>query len=141
MPPPRDRNETVLRARALRRNLTLPEGLVWQVLRERPDGIKFRLQHPIRPYIVDFYCPAARLVIEIDGMSHEMSDRPARDEHWDAWLRSKGLTVLRFPASDFLRDLDSVVTSILFAARKNLPLHHLAVRDGSPPHGGAMGRN
>ena len=139
MPPPRNRNEIVLRARALRRNLTLPEGLLWQVLRERPDGLKFRRQHPIEQCIVDFYCPAARLVIEIDGLSHEMGDRAMRDERRDAWLRGIGLAVVRFAARGVLRDLDSVVVAILSAARERLPLHHAA--HGPPPHGFAAGRN
>src|SRR5215212_4194348 len=75
MPPPREKNETVLRARALRRDMTLPEGMLWQVLRTRPDGLKFRRQHPIGRCVVDFYCPATRLVIELDGIGHEMGDR------------------------------------------------------------------
>ena len=69
MPPPREKNETVLKARALRRNMTLPEGMLWLELRKRPGGFKFRRQHPIGNYIVDFYCPAVRLVVEVDGLS------------------------------------------------------------------------
>jgi very-short-patch-repair endonuclease len=89
MPPRREKNETVLRARALRRNMTLPEGLLWQVLRTRPHAFKFRRQHPIGQYIADFYCPAAKLVIEVDGIIHGMADRPVRDQRRDQWLRSK----------------------------------------------------
>src|SRR6185437_150996 len=109
MPPRREKNETVLGARALRRNMTLPEGMLWQALRQRPDGCKFRRQHPIGSCIVDFYCPATRLVIEVDGMSHEMADRPERDVRRDYWLRSQGLRVLRFAAADVMADLQSVV--------------------------------
>jgi very-short-patch-repair endonuclease len=76
MPPRREKNETVLRARSLRREMTLPEGMLWQVLRQRPEGFKFRRQHPIGRCVVDFYCPAARLVIEVDGEAHSMGDRP-----------------------------------------------------------------
>ena len=118
MPPTREKNETVLRARALRRNLTLPEGMLWQVLRQRPDGFKFRRQHPIGRCIVDFYCPAARIVIEIDGMSHEMGDRPDRDLRRDMWLRRQGLHVLRFAAADVMNDLGSVVAAITLACRR-----------------------
>ena len=139
--PPREKNETVLKTRALRRNLTLPEGLLWQALRKRPGGLKFRLQHPIGRCIVDFYCPAAGLVIEVDGMSHDMGERPKQDQRRDMWLGGQGLRVIRFPAVDVMRDLESVVMSILIEAKRLLPLHHLAARDGSPPHGGAMGRN
>jgi very-short-patch-repair endonuclease len=118
MPPPREKNYAVLRARALRRNLTLPEGLLWQVIRTRPDGLKFRCQHPIGRCVVDFYCAAARLVIEVDGVSHDMGDRPARDERRDRWLRDQGLRLIRFNAADVMRDLESVVTAILAACRR-----------------------
>lgn len=141
MRPPRERNETVLRARALRRNLTLPEGMLWQVLRQRPDGLKFRLQHPIGRCIVDFYCATAKLVIEIDGAGHDMGDRPERDRRRDFWLRGQGLRVMRFAATDVMRDLDSVVAAIVLECRRQLPLYHLALRDGSPPHSCAAGRN
>ena len=115
MPPRRDKNETVLRARALRRNLTLPEGMLWQVLRKRPEGYKFRNQHPIGRCIVDFYCAATRLAIEVDGDSHSMGDRPERDDRRDQWLRRQGVRVVRFSATDVIGDLQSVVTAILAA--------------------------
>ena len=118
MPPPRDKNEIVLRARALRRNMTLPEGLLWRALRSRPEGLKFRRQHPIGRCIVDFYCPASRVVIEIDGMAHSMGDRPQRDERRDEWLRGQGLRIVRFAATDLLKDLGSVVTAIIVACRR-----------------------
>ena len=141
MPPPREKNETVLKARALRRNMTLPEGMLWLELRKRPGGVKFRRQHPIGNYIVDFYCPAVRLVVEVDGLSHEMGFRPERDTRRDLWLHGQGLHVTRFRAVDVLRDLNSVVLAILVAARE-LPLHHPRVRgDGSPPRDCVAGRN
>jgi very-short-patch-repair endonuclease len=118
MPLRREKNETVMRARALRRSMTLPEGMLWQVLRQRPDGFKFRYQHPIGRCIVDFYCPAARLVIEVDGQGHSMGDNPQRDIRRDHWLRGKGLAVLRFAAEDVIRDLESVVAAILFNCRR-----------------------
>jgi very-short-patch-repair endonuclease len=118
MPPPREKNATVLRARALRRDMTLPEGLLWRVLRSRPEGFKFRRQHPFGRCIVDFYCPATRLVIEIDGISHDMGDRPDRDRDRDLWLEGQGLQVLRFAASDVMKDLESAVAAIIFACRR-----------------------
>ena len=114
---PIDRNATIVRARELRRKLTLPEGLLWRVLRTRPRGFKFRRQHPIGWYIVDFYCPAAKLVIEVDGEGHSMGDAPRHDEIRDDWQRKQGLRVIRFAAADMMSDLDSVVTAILFACR------------------------
>jgi very-short-patch-repair endonuclease len=86
-------------------------------LRQRPDGLKFRKQHPFERCTVDFYCPAVRLVVEIDGESHSMGDRPVRDARRDAWLREKGLKIIRFDAADVMNDLESVVSAILLAAR------------------------
>jgi very-short-patch-repair endonuclease len=96
----------------------LPEGILWQMLRTRPGALKFRRQHPFERCTVDFYCPAARLAIEVDGDSHSMGGNPARDAARDAWLERKGLRVLRFDAADVLRDVDSVVCAILVAARR-----------------------
>jgi very-short-patch-repair endonuclease len=112
-----DRNATVVRARALRRAPTLPEGLLWQVLRQRPSGLKFRRQHPVGPYIADFYCAAAKLVVEVDGESHGMGEQPRHDEVRDRWLREQGLRVFRFEAQDVMKDLNSVVTAITIACR------------------------
>ena len=111
-----DRNAAVLRARELRRTPTPPEYRLWQILRQRPDGLKFRRQHPLGPYTVDFYCPARKLVVEVDGDSHGMGDNPARDRRRDAWLREQGLRVLRFDAADVMRDVESVITVLLAAA-------------------------
>jgi len=116
-----DGNEAVMRARALRRTPSLPEILLRQVLRRRPDGFKFRHQHPLGAYTGDFYCAAVKLVIEIDGESHGMGDRPKRDARRDAWLRGQGLRVIRFTATDVLKDLESVVTAILLACRQVPP--------------------
>jgi very-short-patch-repair endonuclease len=138
MPPRREKNDAVLRARALRRNMTLPEGMLWQQLRKRPGGFKFRRQHPFGRFIVDFYCPAVRLIVEVDGASHEMGSNPGRDERRDRWLRDQGLQMLRIPAVDVLKELDSVVAAIILAAQQ-LPLHHAL--HGSPPHDGVVGRN
>lgn len=113
-----DRNKVALRARELRRSTTLPEGLLWQVLRKRPEGLKFRHQHPVGPYVADFYCALAKLVIEVDGDSHDMGDNPARDARRDAWLRKQGLRVIRFNAAEVMNDLQSVVTAILLGVRR-----------------------
>jgi very-short-patch-repair endonuclease len=92
--------------------------MLWQALRQRPTGLKFRRQHPIGRCVVDFYCPATRLVVEVDGMSHGMGDDPERDSRRDHWLREQGLRVLRFAASDVMNDLQSVVTAILLECRR-----------------------
>jgi very-short-patch-repair endonuclease len=114
-------NEMVLRARTLRRTMSPPEARLWQILRGRPDGLKFRHQHPMGRYILDFYCAAIRLNVEVDGDSHDMGDNPAADERRDAWLRRQGITVLRFMAADVMRDVESVLTAIHVAAAQIPP--------------------
>jgi very-short-patch-repair endonuclease len=112
------RNVAVMRVRALRRTPSLPDGLLWQILRMRPGRLKFRRQHPFERCTVDFYCPAAALVVEVDGDGHSMGQRPAEDARRDEWLGTLGLRVLRFDAADVLRDAESVVTAILLVARR-----------------------
>ena len=94
---------TFKHARTLRREMTLPEVLLWQDLRGgRLDGLRFRRQHPIGAYILDFFCPTVRLAVEIDGASHHHAVRASHDAHRDAWLRAQGIAVLRFAACDVL---------------------------------------
>ena len=126
------------KARALRRRMTLPEIILWRVLRTRPDDLKFRRQHPAGPYALDFYCDTAKLAIEVDGIVHDMGDRPMRDARRDAWLGEQGVATLRFRAEEVLNDLDAVLRLILAACRQ--PLHHPA--DGPPPlQGGCPGNS
>ncbi len=120
-------------ARTLRRVMTLPEVLLWQQLRKRPGGFKFRRQHPAGPYILDFYCEAARLAIEVDGEAHNRGDRPARDLARDEWLRTKGVETLRLAAGDVLQNMEGVLQSILDRAD---PLHQPAA--GPPPLQGGI---
>jgi very-short-patch-repair endonuclease len=98
------------RARALRRRPTDAEQKLWQRLRHDQLGVRFRRQHPIGPYVVDFVCLPARLVIEVDGGQH--ADRVNRDTVRDAWLQEKGFVVLRFWNPQVLSELDAVVDRI-----------------------------
>jgi very-short-patch-repair endonuclease len=94
-----------------------PEVLLWVRLRAlRGDGPTFRRQHPIGPYIADFYCAAARLVIEVDGAEHTELDRIVRDERRDAYLKGQGYRVVRIPAVDVMRDPDETAQGIVEAA-------------------------
>ena len=95
-----------------------PEAYLWQALRQRPNGLKFRRQHPFERYTADFYCAAAKLVVEVDGVSHGMGDNPRFDRERDVSMREQGLQVLRFNADDVMKDIESVVTAILLAARR-----------------------
>ncbi|MEP6966989.1 MAG: DUF559 domain-containing protein [Pseudomonadota bacterium] len=94
---------TFKRARHLRREMSLPEVILWEHLRKGKLGaLRFRRQHPIGPYILDFYCPSARLVVEIDGEGHGHPDQENHDRARDRWLGARGLTVLRFAATSVL---------------------------------------
>ncbi len=101
--------------------MTLPEVLLWQALRQRRNGVKFRRQHAAGPYILDFYAADAKLAVEIDGMVHAMGNNPQRDLDRDAWLTCQGIAILRLPATDVLKDLDAAVTAILGAVRQRHP--------------------
>ena len=114
--------------------MSLPEVLLWRRLKGSPEGIAFRKQHPIDPYVADFYCSAARLVIEVDGEAHDRGTRPQRDEARAAFLSEKGYEVLRIPAGEILKDPDGVASSIVAYAAD--PLHHRAARGGPPPRAG-----
>jgi very-short-patch-repair endonuclease len=101
-------------ARALRRSLTDAERVIWYGLRaHRLDGIGFRRQTPIGPYIVDFVSHQAKLIIEIDGGQHFESEHLRRDARRDAVLESKGFRVLRFNNYDVLTNRTGVLESIL----------------------------
>ena len=106
--------ETIANARRLRRNLSAPEAWLWSRLRARAPGTPvFRRQHPIGPYVLDFYCAKARLAVEIDGMSHDMGDRPERDLRRDAWLEARGVTVMRIAASEAMVRIDETADGIV----------------------------
>lgn len=104
-------------ARRLRRQLSLPEMLLWQRLRLTRGELRFRRQHAIGPYVADFYCPAARLVIEVDGAAHDR--RQAADRRRDEYLASLGIRVIRFPATAVLADPAEVADAIFRSCSTN----------------------
>ena len=120
----------VYAARRLRKAMTLPEVLLWQRLRGKASGIKFRRQHPIGPYVVDFFAGDAALIIEVEGASHDA--RQDYDAVRTGYLTDKGFRIVRVPAVDVLRDSDGVAASI--AALAAMPLHQPAA--GPPPPAG-----
>jgi very-short-patch-repair endonuclease len=135
---------TLAAARKLRRNLSAPEAMLWSRLRNRAAGrASFRRQHPIGPYVLDFYCAQARLAIDPrtairgDGMSHDAEDRPQRDQRRDARLEAQGVTVMRIAAVEAMAALDDVADGIVRTAtamieeRASRPLHHAS--HGPPP--------
>jgi len=124
-------NAAILRAKAMRRTMPPSETTLWNALKDRPGGFKFRRQHPAGDYVLDFFCPAAGLAIEIDGEAHDRGDRPERDAARDGILRDWGVETLRIPAREVFGDLDAVVAGIVEAARERIPLHQPAA--GPPP--------
>ena len=124
---------TVRRAKRLRREMSLPEGLLWQHLRGSPGGLRFRKQHAAGDFVLDFFCARANLAIEVDGIAHDMGDRPARDIMRDAWLRDHRIDVVRFPARDVLRDPAAVAASIVALASERLESFGKAPPSGLRP--------
>jgi len=135
--------EVVKRARKLRSEMTLPEGLLWRELRKRPGGLKFRRQHPAGTYVLDFFCAAARLMIEVDGHAHDSGRAVAADARRSAFLRSQKVATVRVPATAILDDTDAAVARIVEICAERierlsdlrlLPLHHAS--HDPPPRAG-----
>ncbi|WP_419252154.1 endonuclease domain-containing protein [Caulobacter sp. ErkDOM-YI] len=106
--------ERRLTAQRFRGELTLPEVLLWLNLKgRRLNGLHFRRQHPIGPYILDFYCDERRLAVEVDGEQHALGDHPERDVVRDLWLAERGIATLRITARDVLASPDGAALSIL----------------------------
>jgi len=98
-------SKTVATARRLRRAMTLPEVILWTHLRhEALAGLRFRRQHPVGPYVLDFFCTEASLCVEVDGAAHDNPEIARHDERRDRWLTDRGIRVLRFAAADILDD-------------------------------------
>ena len=103
----------VARARDLRRNETLAELCLWNFLRNRQlHNFKFRRQHQLGGYIVDFYCHDAQLVIECDGSIHETNENWQHDQARDAYMAGYGLRVFRFTNEEVLNNTEVVLRKI-----------------------------
>ena len=116
------------RARALRKAMSEPEVMLWTRLRSRSENKPtFRRQHPFGSIILDFYCPSARLAVEVDGATHWTDEMRHRDAARDHWLGTQGVSVLRIPAAMIYRDLTGVADAILRRAEAErlrlAPLH------------------
>src|SRR6202790_2973433 len=100
-------------AKKLRTNATPHERILWRALKELPmDGTHFRRQAPIGPYIVDFFCPAKRLIVELDGGHHNDDETARRDRERQLWLAHEGYRVVRFGNSEITGDLTAVLERI-----------------------------
>jgi very-short-patch-repair endonuclease len=109
-----------LAAKRLRRNPTFVERELWKALRGL-EGVHFRRQAPIGPYVVDFACHRARLIVEIDGGVHDIDTVAQRDAERDEWLRGRGYRVLRLKNAEVIANIDAVVCAILANAGADTP--------------------
>ena len=101
------------RAKQLRRTMTRAETLLWRYLKaNRVDGLSFRRQVPHRNYIADFVCLSVKLVVELDGESHDFEERQKADQHRDAFFEAEGFHVLRFTNEQVMSNLEGVVETI-----------------------------
>jgi very-short-patch-repair endonuclease len=117
----RTQDITLKRARRLRQSLTGPEIGLWAHLRRRQlGGFRFRRQHPVGPYVLDFYCPEARLAVEIDGVAHGHPDQIRHDVTRDEWLAARGIRTLRIPSS-WMKAPSGMLGTILDELRRNAP--------------------
>ena len=117
MPRPKQLRNVYL-ARKLRAEASTPETRLWRLLRKKPDGVNIRRQHPVGPYILDFYCAAAKVAFEIDGLAHDMGDRRDRDTARDAALNALGIEVIRIPAADVLHSPEEIAAAIVRYCKK-----------------------
>jgi len=118
------------RARALRKTMSDAERKLWHALRAgQIEGARFRRQHPIGGYVVDFVCLERRLVVEVDGGQHTEDEQVAHDARRDRWLESEGYRVLRVPTGEVYGNIAGVVDTI-WAAVQEMPL----VRRKRHPH-------
>ena len=134
---------TLERAGKLRQDMTLPEVVLWRELRKRPGGFKFRRQHPAGDYVLDFFCAAAKLAIEVDGWGHDNARSVQADATRSHFLRAQHIATLRVPAKAVLETLEGAVARIVEVCGERVarlsgsphePLHHPA--GGSPPRAG-----
>ena len=114
------------RAKQLRQTMTRAETLLWRYLKaHRIDGLGFRRQVPIRNYIADFVCLSVKLIVELDGESHDFEERQSADQVRDAFFASEGFQILRFTNEQVMSSLVGVVDVIRETAAARL--------SGSPP--------
>ena len=105
------RSDTAVNAKQLRSAMTEAEKLLWYYLRAgRFEGCKFRRQVPLGPYVADFLCEDARLILEVDGGQH--ADQVARDAERTAWLHGQGYEVMRFWNNEVVGNIEGVLTTV-----------------------------
>ncbi|MBR1687959.1 MAG: endonuclease domain-containing protein [Prevotella sp.] len=99
-------------AKENRQHPTEAESVLWQCLKGRGLGVSFKRQHVIGEYIADFVCIASRLIIELDGGYHQLSEQQTSDEARQQWLESQGFAVIRFTNEEVMGDIEHVIETI-----------------------------
>jgi very-short-patch-repair endonuclease len=127
------------RAKNLRRTMTRAETLLWRYLKaDRLAGLGFRRQSPMGNYIADFVAHSCKLVVEVDGESHDFEERIRHDDRRDRWFVSRGYRVLRFTNDDVMKNLEGVLLAIQQTAEQAAPLSlTLPRKGGGNPSAGA----
>jgi very-short-patch-repair endonuclease len=110
---PRTNSKTMRRAANLRKNMTDAERKLWAYLERKQLGVRFRRQHAIGNFIVDFCCVKKKLIVELDGSQH--LDQHEYDEDRTTYLKSRGYRVLRFWNNDVMNDIESVILATTYA--------------------------
>lgn len=125
-------------AQRLRSEMTEAERRLWAVLRSRQAvGLRFRRQQPIGPYIVDFFCPAAKLIIELDGDQHGSDRALVYDLARSQWLERQGYSVLRFANADVFRNKQMIIDAIVHHLEEHdIPLPGICSANSDPPSRG-----
>ncbi|WP_057882379.1 endonuclease domain-containing protein [Tsuneonella troitsensis] len=116
MPVPQWKPRNTVRAQALRRQATPAERELWRHISRSQLGVRFSCQMPVGPFFADFLCRELKLVIELDGLSHDLE--PERDASRNRWMAREGYTVLRFANADVFANMEGVVTAIRLAVER-----------------------
>ncbi|MFD1611756.1 endonuclease domain-containing protein [Sphingomonas tabacisoli] len=125
----------VKRARRLRKEMSLPEVLLWIELRKRPGDYKWRKQFALDPYTLDFTCLSVRLTIEVDGEAHDRGDQARRDDVRDRFVTEHGFAIIRIPAVEVLKNMEGCIMGVVAACAERGPPPP-SLRDGPPPRAG-----
>lgn len=108
----KNKSQLLPRRRELRKNQTKHEEILWQQIRNRKFGIKFRRQYSIGGYVLDFYCPEIKLVIELDGEQHSKKENFLYDKERTEYLKILGCNVLRFKNVELEKNIEEVLVKI-----------------------------
>jgi len=125
--------KSTIRARELRREATSTENKLWSALRGRQiDNYKFVRQEPIGPYFADFLCRATKLIIEIDGATHERPEERSRDERRTSSLQQLGYRIIRFTNADIYESLDHTIEILRITPAETAPHPPTSLREAGP---------